>query len=300
MEGEDNNIYLIAGATGSTGTHITKSLIAKGKIVRVLVRDEKRAKSLLSEVYDKLESVIICDLVNDLNYKEKLKQALAPANNRKVTFIISTLSYNWDKAITCYDGNVTTNTRLIEACTEAGIQNIEKFVLLSSTHVRRPWSYVSITCNINKKGMQWCKVIVEDLLRKSGLKYLIIRPVGLNRDLNAKETGFTLDQGDKIEGMINRSTVGRLTVDTMLDKHIPDNTSYECISYEQDLKKDYNYVNGEIKLKPETEEEKKLIDHLFPARVVEYSVYLAISFSIFSIFYMAGKNYLARRIGLRN
>jgi len=286
----DQDIYLIAGATGKTGVHITKALVARGKIVRIIVRSATRAKTLLADVFDKLESVVTCDIVNDNDYGEKLKKALESSKGKVVSHVISTLSYNWDKTISPYDGNVTSNERLIDACVKSKI--VKKFVFLSSSHVRRPWSYVSLTCNIIKPELNWHKVIAEDLVRKSGINYLIVRPVGLSKNIDLKETGYTIDQGDRVEGMIHRSTVGRLIVDTMLDPNIPDNTSYECISYAQDFQKEYSYTNGGFKLRCETEEEKQKVDHIIPKKVVLLSIFMAISFT----FYMVGKFISNKRI----
>ncbi|MFM7854483.1 MAG: NAD(P)H-binding protein, partial [Flammeovirgaceae bacterium] len=115
------------------------------------------------------------------------------------------------------DGNYTSNKRLIEF---AKNKDIKKFVLLSSTHVRRPYSYITLTININKNNMQWWKVMAEKCLRESGMKYLIVRPVGLiiDKEKEHEKSAFTISQGDTVEGKIYRSTVGNLVIDTLLDE----------------------------------------------------------------------------------
>lgn len=57
-------------------------------------------------------------------------------------------------------------------------KNIEKFILISSFGVTRPWFPVTIILNaIVGMIMKW-KLYGENELRESGIPYLIIRPPG--------------------------------------------------------------------------------------------------------------------------
>jgi hypothetical protein len=261
----NEDIFLVAGATGRCGRYIIKALLAKNKRVRVLVRNQKKLEeTFTSDELKRLDRVIICNLVNSKDWAEKLAESFKTKDGEVVSYVISALSYRFENDQTSEQGNLLTNQRLIDAAVLSG--NVKKFCLLSSTHVRRPYSYISLTCNINKKYMQWYKVLVEDYLRKSKLTYLIIRPTGLL--VNEESTSFTISQGDKVSGQINVGTVGKLTVDTLLDSWIPSNTSYECFSTIEQIKTPYEYFQGRYGLRAETENEKKLVNHKTATRVV--------------------------------
>ena len=264
---QESEIYLVAGATGRTGIHITRALVEKGKLVRILIRNIDNVIKFFSDIKDKFESIIVCDILSN-DYLDNLRYAFASKNGKVVQYVISTLSYRFEKTHTCLEGNLTTNERLINFAKDN--HNIKKFVLLSSTHVRRPYSLITLRINIMKNNMQWTKYLAEQCLRESGMKYLIIRPVGLILDFPKEmpSSDYTISQGDTIEGKISRSTVGKLVVDTMLDENIPDDTTFECISYYEQFTKPYNYIKGNIKLKPDTDYEKKLVDHILPKRIV--------------------------------
>jgi nucleoside-diphosphate-sugar epimerase len=109
----DTDVYLVAGATGRTGVHITKELLAKGKKVRILIRNIDRAWGYFKEKMSEFESVVICDILSN-DYAKSLEEAFAPKNGNQVKYVISTLSYRFEKTISCEDGNYTTNKRLID------------------------------------------------------------------------------------------------------------------------------------------------------------------------------------------
>jgi hypothetical protein len=269
----NHDIYIVAGATGRCGRYIAKSLLNKNKRTILLIRNENKLKEIFKlEEISKFEKIICCDLAKDLDYSTKLEEMLNIDDANY--YVISALSYRFESTQTCEEGNLITNKRLMDASVKSG--KVKKFCLLSSSHVRRPYSYISLTCNINRRYMQYYKVLVEDYLRSSGLEYLIIRPTGLVMEENP--TGFIICQGDKIEGKIHVSTVGRLTVDTLLDPWIPSNASYECLSTVEQMKTPlpYQYIQGNYHLRPETELERKYIDHLVPCRIVKVSFFLLI------------------------
>jgi hypothetical protein len=280
-----DEIYLVAGATGRTGRYVVKHLLLKNKRVRVLVRNQEKLSTVFEkEEINKLDKIVVCNLVHDKDYKQKLDDCFKVNENEKVAYVISALSYRFEKDQTCEEGNLLTNKRLIDASNE---HKVKKFLLLSSSHVTRPFSYFSLTCNINKRYMQHYKVVVEDYLRKSGLNYLILRPVGLL--VTDETTAFTLCQGDRVEGQINIATVGRLCVDTISDPWIPNNTALECISSKDQFKQPYEYKQGNYHFKPETEKDKKVFNHKAASRIVMSALYSSALLSLYMAFKHARK-----------
>jgi hypothetical protein len=296
------NVYVVAGATGRCGRYIVKSLLHKNKKVRILIKNPNKLNIFTEEEKKNLDTITLIDLVKDKEYEKKLDSCLGDENTN--FYVISALSYRFEENQSCEEGNLVTNKRLIDACVKSG--KVKKFCLLSSSHVRRPFSYISLTCNLNKRYMQWYKVLVEDYLRKSNLEYLIIRPTGLV--MNDKPTLFTISQGDKIEGKIHVATIGRLTVDTLLDPWIPSNTSFECLTSADQIGKNYEYVEGNFHLRKETDEERKLINHLIPCRIVAISLISVVLVSGYFIDYYTRKylnlkiiiKYFKRLIGRGN
>jgi len=147
-------------------------------------------------------------------------------------------------------------------------KQIERFVLVSSSNVTRPLSFTSILANIMHSYILAHKYSSEKVLRESGLKYLIIRPTALHYGENPTE--FTLDQGDKIKGMVTPATVAHVAVDTLLDHWIYPNTTFECSSQSHQLSQKYNYLSSQYAyLKPDDveKEKKREINHKLPARL---------------------------------
>jgi hypothetical protein len=283
---KENEIFIVAGASGRSGSQILKNLLESKKTVRVLIRNrdkfEEKLKSLNVDIKS-IEKIVSSDLVKDLDYEQKLADLFETEQVENI-YVYSALSYSWGEKDTSEGGNLVTNKRLIEYSATHGKDKIKKFCLLSSSHVRRPYSYISLSCNLagGRDYMQHYKAVAEDILRKSGLKYLIIRPVGLDKKRGL--SAFTLSQGDKVQGLISIETVGRLSVDLVLDKNIPDNTSVECVSYSEQFNQPYNYNISS--LHSETEKEKEFIDHVKPCRIVLFSFGTSIAFFMYLSFWL--------------
>jgi hypothetical protein len=288
---KENEIFIVAGASGRCGSQIVKHLIEFKKTVRVLIRNqnkfEEKLKKLKIEI-NNIQKIVTCDLVQNLDYENKLFD-LFDIQQGEIIYVYSALSYSWGEKDTSEGGNLLTNKRFIEYAATHGKDKIKKFCLLSSSHVRRPYSYISLRCNLlgGRDYMQHFKAVVEDILRKSGLKYLIIRPVGLDQKMGL--SAFTLSQGDKVEGLISTETVGRLSVDLILDKNTPDNTSLECLSYPNQFNLPYEYNVG-ISLHSESEKDKEFIDHIKPCRIVLFSLGTTVTFFMYLSFWLQ-KNY---------
>lgn len=273
-------IYLVAGATVKAGRYAVKYLLQKNKKVRVLVRNHDSLSTVFEkEEINKLDKIVVCNLVDDKDYKEKLDECFKVYENQKVTYVISAFSYTFDKNQNSEEAIIMPNKRLIDSSTEHAVK---KFLLLSSSHVTRPFSYFSLKCNIFKKYTLYYQNVVEDYLRKSDLYYLILRPVELVD--NDEASAFTLCQGDKLEGKINISTVGQLCVDTISDPWIPKNTSLECVSSYQQLKQPYEYKQGNYHFKPESEKDKKVFNHKAASRIVISVLYSTAFLSLYLAF----------------
>lgn len=57
--------------------------------------------------------------------------------------------------------------------------NIEKFILISSGLVTRPYNIITYYLNSKVDTVMHWKLIAENKLRESGLNYAILRPMGL-------------------------------------------------------------------------------------------------------------------------
>jgi phage anti-repressor protein len=273
-------LFLVAGATGKIGINVVKALIAKNRKVRILIQDETKLDNFTEEERSKIETITICNLFTDSKYEEKIEAALN-LNNKNVTHIISCLSFNEKNK--SYDSYFISQTRLIEAAKK---HNVEKFLLISSTHVTKPYSSHSLLLNLSHQYTQWNRVRVEEYLRKSSVKYLIVRPGQLIEGNEAHD--FSINQGDILNGKINVQTLGRLAVDTFLDPWIPENVTYECITDEKQNKEKYSYVQGRFRLYEDSEKDDKKcnsVAHVRACRLVEFSFFFILSTAAFSVAY---------------
>ncbi len=186
-------LVMVAGATGKTGKHMVKHLLADGYPVRVLVRNEEKAKNMFGDtveirVADITDAAAVMSATRGVKYVLSAVGSAAPAGPNSPEFV----DYGGVK-------------NMIEASVAAGV---DQFVLVSSlgaTHEDHP---------LNKmfgNVMVW-KYKGENALRESGLNYTIVRPGGLNED-PGRQHALLFDQGDKLEeGRISRDDVAEICV----------------------------------------------------------------------------------------
>jgi uncharacterized protein YbjT (DUF2867 family) len=186
-------MVLVAGATGRTGRLVVGTLLENGYHVRAFVRDVERAKKLLGP---KVECV-----KGDVREIESIRPAL-----KGVTHMIS--------AIGAGPGGDPKNGP--EFVDYGGVKNLsdaasaaklDHFVLISSMGVTHEDHYLNKMFN---NVLKW-KLKGEQVLRKSGVAYTIVRPGGLT-DGEGGQNEVVLKQGDKGEGSITRSDVSRVCV----------------------------------------------------------------------------------------
>eukprot|EP00244_Chara_vulgaris_P004348 TRINITY_DN18624_c0_g1_i1.p1 TRINITY_DN18624_c0_g1~~TRINITY_DN18624_c0_g1_i1.p1 ORF type:complete len:623 (-),score=126.34 TRINITY_DN18624_c0_g1_i1:171-1949(-) len=94
---------------------------------------------------------------------------------------------------------------------------------------------------LNPGGILTWKLIAEDALRASGLKYTIVRPCGLNDEKEDTPYLLEVSQGDAITGLIPRKEVARVCVEALNSPNAA-NTTFEvrCDALSEGLQqKDY-------------------------------------------------------------
>jgi len=224
-------IVTVFGATGRLGSEIVKNLLARGQDtfhVKAAIRNEEKAKRVFSEIAgsehvqivnaDVCQPESIAKAIAGAKYVLVASGGLAPLGllNRKDA------PYKVD-----YEGvkNIVDAIKAIPANQEA-----PKMVLCSSVGVTRPWWPVAIMINtFSGNAMKWKKES-DEYVRRSGIRYAIIRPVRLLGEgagaagakakapasLDDGGAKLVLDQGDKITGEIQRKDVAMVIVEAAL------------------------------------------------------------------------------------
>ncbi|MDF1520415.1 MAG: SDR family oxidoreductase [Brevefilum sp.] len=184
-----NENILIVGATGKTGRIIVQKMLDRGDQPRVFVRDQALAENLFG---GNVQAII-----GDVRQNESLLPAMDGIDT-----VISAIGSRTPVGKNCpkrvdYQGV----ENMVQAAVDAGVR---RFILISSIAVTKPGHPM----NCFGKVLEY-KLKGEDILRNSGMDYLVIRPGGLKDTAGGKKS-LILDQGDHIMGTISRSDVAAL------------------------------------------------------------------------------------------
>lgn len=185
---------LVVGATGQTGKHIVRELVAKNIPVRALVRDLEKAKQILPSetefvVGDVLKPATLTTAITDCNLLICATGA-APS-------LDFTQPYSVD-----YQGT----KNLVDVALQNGV---EHFVIVSSLCVSKFFHPLNLFWLV-----LWWKKQAEDYLKKSGLSYTIVRPGGLKNENN--EENILMSGADTLfEGSIPRQKVAKVCVESL-------------------------------------------------------------------------------------
>jgi len=207
---------LVAGATGGVGEQIVRQLLAHGRSVRILVRDEAKATKLFADTGAPGNLEIV---VGDVRRPETLGPAFAGVSHVMCTTgSRAPIGGNAPKNVD-YEGV----SNLVDAAKGAGVT---RFLLVSSMSVTKPNHFL----NAFGQVLTW-KLRGENVLRASGLPYTIVRPGGLKDDPGGV-LALHFDQGDRIgTGMISRADVATVCLQA-LGRAEAVNTTFEVINKE--------------------------------------------------------------------
>ncbi|MFW5713340.1 MAG: SDR family oxidoreductase [Brevefilum sp.] len=206
---------LVAGATGRTGKIIVKKLILQKIKPRVLVRNLSAAQALWGDSVGYHEGD-----VRDI-------QTLIPATS-DVSAIISAIGAQSPVGKNCpkrvgYEGVAN----LVQA---ACAQGVRRFILVSSIAVTHPGHPMNHFGNV----LKW-KLKGEEVLRQSGLEYVIIRPGGL-MDTPGGKRRLIYKQGDHLLGMISRADLAEICIQALQYPH-PLRLTFEVVQAERKKQK---------------------------------------------------------------
>ena len=185
---------LVAGATGETGRRIVQELVNRQIPVKALVRDQDRAKSILSP-----EAELVVGDVLDVD-------SLTKAMTECTVLICATGARRSLDPSGPYQVDYEGTKNLVNV---AKGQGIEKFVLVSSLCVSQFFHPLNLFWLV----LYWKKQ-AENYLENSGLKYTIVRPGGLKNKDNSDP--IVVSFADTLfEGSIPRKKVAQVCVDSL-------------------------------------------------------------------------------------
>ena len=205
-------LVLVAGATGRTGQFITKHLNEQGYRVRALSRRSvEDARAEYGPDYEWVQG--------DVRDIASLQSAL-----EGVTFVISSIgstqSFGANSPEYVDYGGVR---NLVDAAKDVGV---EHFTLISSMGVTQPDHFLN---KVRGNVLLW-KYLGEEHLRRSGLRYSVIRPGGLS-NFPGGISVIDLKQGDApdAQGLITREDVALVAIESLSN---PDaaNKTFEVVN----------------------------------------------------------------------
>ncbi|MEW5314493.1 MAG: hypothetical protein WDW38_005989 [Sanguina aurantia] len=257
-----DKVVFVAGATGRTGARIVRELLSAGFVVRAGARNVEEAEKVLDLAVtygaipaDQAERIVVVPF--DIEDESTFVEALGDANKVVCAVGASETAVFDTTGPQRIDGDGTTS--LIEAATALGL---DQFILISSLGTGKVGAaagkqHSSGTHQACKDlGHRWC------VLERSGLRYVIIRPGGMEKPTDAyKETHqMVLAPRDTIGPQpltVSRLQVAELVAAAALDVDLAENkvlevvaeTSAPQLSYQALLKGIESDISAEAQLK---------------------------------------------------
>jgi uncharacterized protein YbjT (DUF2867 family) len=193
-----DDLVVVIGGSGRTGQRMVQQLIDAGIPVRAGTRDTAKAQENINADFNWVEV--------DVTRSETLDAALAGASH-----VISAIGNNKAPEDVDYQGVANA----VDAAKAVGVKH---FTLVSSAGVTHDDHFLNRAFN---NLLKW-KFKGEEHLRNSGLNYTIIRPYGLQDELDvrSKFSSILMDQGDDMpNGIIPRGDVAKVCIETLTNPH---------------------------------------------------------------------------------
>ncbi|MBF2603869.1 SDR family oxidoreductase [Listeria welshimeri] len=185
---------LVIGANGKIGRHLVEKLaMEKGFFVRAMVRKAEQVSEL-----EKLGAKpIIADLTKDFNYAyDEIEAVIFTAGSGGHTPASDTIKIDQDGAI-----------KAINIAKEKGVR---RFIIVSSYGADNPENGPESLVHYLK-----AKQAADEELKRSGLDYTIVRPVGLSDE---PATGKVADVSGKTTNSIPRADVANFISEALTEK----------------------------------------------------------------------------------
>ncbi|MBC2054877.1 SDR family oxidoreductase [Listeria welshimeri] len=185
---------LVIGANGKIGRHLVEKLaMEKGFFVRAMVRKAEQVSEL-----EKLGAKpIIADLTKDFNYAyDEIEAVIFTAGSGGHTPASDTIKIDQDGAI-----------KAINIAKEKGVR---RFIIVSSYGADNPENGPESLVHYLK-----AKQAADEELKRSGLDYTIVRPVGLSDE---PATGKVADVSGKPTNSIPRADVANFISEALTEK----------------------------------------------------------------------------------
>lgn len=167
-----NKSIVVFGGTGYYGRHIVESLIKKEEKVRVLSRDEKKARKVLGE----LPEIIQGDISNIAVIKKTL------SNAKSVIISVSALNFKMFNKMKQIERDA-----VLDIITECETQTIDRLIYVSGYQMRP-----DILKKLKIERFGEVKIEVENRIKKSTLNWTILG------DAPSFEIFFTFLKGNKM------------------------------------------------------------------------------------------------------
>jgi len=189
-----DELILVAGATGGTGQLIVRDLLEKGYPVRVFVRNSAKAEILFA---DEVEIV-----VGDVRDATQVEQAM-----QGVKYVFSAIGARTQDDTDPNSGQYVDYLGTRHLVVAAQNQNVQQIIVVSSAGLSRS---VFEESSKQRPILKW-KLKGEQSVRESRIPYTIIRPSGLSDTAGGKK-GIRATQGNYQRAMIPREDVATVSV----------------------------------------------------------------------------------------